>query len=165
MLVHKDGRPCSTCGSTLRYSKSGACVLCAKRRSTEAAVKRCRGVWKHRLSEHNLETMTAKCAACGIIALKTKTGKLRCPGSIKEHRGIRKQSVEAQKLYRERTKRPRKEGPCDICKLDTKLCWDHDHITGLHRGWLCHHCNVGIGFLKDSVKNLQAAIEYLNGVS
>ncbi|WP_430381696.1 endonuclease domain-containing protein [Yersinia pestis] len=30
------------------------------------------------------------------------------------------------------------------------------------RGLLCHNCNRALGLLKDNVKSLQAAIEYLN---
>jgi hypothetical protein len=30
-----DGQPCRTCGTTLKYTKSGACVQCAKTK-TEA---------------------------------------------------------------------------------------------------------------------------------
>lgn len=38
---------------------------------------------------------------------------------------------------------------------------DHCHKTGKVRGILCQSCNFGIGFLKDSVGNLEKAIEYL----
>lgn len=34
-LLHYDGQPCRTCGTTLKYTKSGACVQCAKTK-TEA---------------------------------------------------------------------------------------------------------------------------------
>ena len=38
---------------------------------------------------------------------------------------------------------------------------DHDHKTGAVRGLLCHHCNVGIGHLRDDVALLNEAIRYL----
>ncbi len=38
---------------------------------------------------------------------------------------------------------------------------DHDHATNRFRGLLCSQCNVGIGMLKDSIPNLQSAIQYL----
>lgn len=58
-------------------------------------------------------------------------------------------------------------GKCAICRkeihlLDKHTCVDHDHSTGSVRGILCKPCNSGIGQLKDDVKNLQSAIEYLN---
>lgn len=51
---------------------------------------------------------------------------------------------------------------CPICKTPlTTMFIDHDHITGKVRNVLCHNCNVGLGHFKESVLNLQSAIEYL----
>lgn len=60
------------------------------------------------------------------------------------------------------------KGSCAICgvKLGAlprrQIHADHDHKSGKPRGVLCHHCNCGIGHLKDSAALLQAAITYLN---
>ncbi len=58
-------------------------------------------------------------------------------------------------------------GVCLICLKDEKqtfrqLAVDHDHITGMVRGLLCHDCNRAIGFLKDDVEYLKRAIRYLS---
>jgi hypothetical protein len=50
---------------------------------------------------------------------------------------------------------------CAICGIDGKLVIDHDHDTGFVRGALCHDCNVGLGWFKDSQNFLMAAIGYL----
>jgi NTP pyrophosphatase (non-canonical NTP hydrolase) len=42
----------------------------------------------------------------------------------------------------------RKTGPCDICGRIKKLAWDHSHVTGLFRGWLCFTCNTHLGWLE-----------------
>lgn len=42
---------------------------------------------------------------------------------------------------------------------------DHDHKTGKIRGLLCHHCNVGIGNLRDSIDMLRKALAYLEARS
>ena len=66
-----------------------------------------------------------------------------------------------------------KDHRCPICNRDeleikeaspnkkNVWCCDHDHDTGLFRGWLCHKCNLGLGNLNDSISRLQNAIEYI----
>lgn len=56
---------------------------------------------------------------------------------------------------------------CAICNLHKndamkkQLSLDHDHVTNIIRGLLCHSCNVGLGNFKDSVIFLNSAITYL----
>lgn len=55
---------------------------------------------------------------------------------------------------------------CAIChehhdEVERGLYIDHDHTTGKVRGLLCHRCNAGIGFFRDSVQYLEDAAEYL----
>ena len=52
-------------------------------------------------------------------------------------------------------------GRCAVCGSLDPLCIDHDHVTGMVRGLLCHHCNVGLGHFKDSPELIEKAIEYL----
>src|ERR1017187_2822843 len=62
-----------------------------------------------------------------------------------------------------RTIHPKTE-VCEICLKppgDKPLCFDHDHTTDLHRGWLCHHCNIGLGHFGDSTELLERAKTYL----
>ncbi len=44
-----------------------------------------------------------------------------------------------------------------------KSVWvtDHNHATGLFRGWLCHKCNLGLGNLGDNPERCKRAAEYL----
>jgi len=56
-------------------------------------------------------------------------------------------------------------GCCDICGKPPgkrRLNFDHSHITGAFRGWLCHSCNVLLGYAEDSQERLAAAIRYLD---
>jgi hypothetical protein len=52
---------------------------------------------------------------------------------------------------------------CAICPvpIDDSAHVDHDHKTGVVRGLLCLHCNVGLGFFRDDIETLKSAIEYL----
>ena len=60
---------------------------------------------------------------------------------------------------------------CEICgRRDVEqghrmrtLCLDHDHNTGLFRGWLCRQCNSALGLVKDNPVILERLIAYLNG--
>jgi hypothetical protein len=55
-----------------------------------------------------------------------------------------------------------KSNNCDCCKKETKiLVLDHDHSSGLFRGWICRNCNQGIGKLGDNIESLENAIKYL----
>ena len=57
------------------------------------------------------------------------------------------------------------DGRCAICGVEPgarPLSVDHCHETGVVRGLLCHGCNTGIGFLKDSTDLLKKAVKYLN---
>lgn len=55
------------------------------------------------------------------------------------------------------------KGLCAICKKPPSkiLFVDHCHETGKVRGLLCHKCNVGLGYLGDSVQGIKNALEYL----
>lgn len=55
---------------------------------------------------------------------------------------------------------------CKICKTSdpgpkNMFCVDHCHKTGKVRGLLCYYCNTGLGFLRDDIDNMVAAIAYL----
>lgn len=56
---------------------------------------------------------------------------------------------------------------CAICHTPFDVsgvfspCVDHDHITGLIRGLLCSHCNLGIGLFEDSPTLLRFAAKYI----
>ena len=58
---------------------------------------------------------------------------------------------------------PPKPEVCQCCKKPTTTfhC-DHNHETGKFRGWLCAHCNQGIGKLGDSLPGVLLAVEYLS---
>lgn len=51
---------------------------------------------------------------------------------------------------------------CAICSKQLRLEQDHNHEFGFNRGLLCGKCNKILGFAKDDVNILQAAIDYLH---
>jgi hypothetical protein len=61
----------------------------------------------------------------------------------------------------------KQDGKCAICRQESsggkgRLHVDHCHTTGKVRGLLCHYCNTMIGLAKESVSNLESAINYIN---
>lgn len=52
---------------------------------------------------------------------------------------------------------------CEGCGRlqEDSLCLDHDHTTGVFRGWLCHACNIGLGKFGDSVASVERILAYL----
>lgn len=57
-------------------------------------------------------------------------------------------------------------GLCAICGnpqiQGRQLAIDHDHKSGLGRGLLCYHCNIGIGHFQEDITRLESAIAYLS---
>lgn len=86
---------------------------------------------------------------------------------LKHHReGLRKNYGLTPADYNEMLKK--QNGKCAICGVDspgrkngTNFYVDHCHATGLVRGLLCHSCNLGIGHLKDDVRLVESALQYL----
>jgi hypothetical protein len=54
-------------------------------------------------------------------------------------------------------------GACENagCTYVGPLHCDHDHATGLFRGWLCRGCNHALGNLKDSPAAILGLAQYL----
>ena len=53
---------------------------------------------------------------------------------------------------------------CELCGKPPgkySLHCDHDHKTGLFRGWLCTSCNTSLGHFGDDVRGLHMAAAYL----
>lgn len=59
---------------------------------------------------------------------------------------------------------------CELCldpgigrgnKPNAGICFDHDHATGLPRGWLCDRCNKVLGLVRDDQSLLSRMMRYL----
>jgi hypothetical protein len=121
--------------------------------------------YKHSANPSGLEY---RCKVCtntkNSLYQKTKSGKLsRRKSGIMNRFGLT--LIAYDKLLKDQG------GTCAICKgpetvllksgMLKHLAVDHCHKTGQVRGLLCHHCNVAIGSLKDSVELLKVTIMYL----
>lgn len=50
---------------------------------------------------------------------------------------------------------------CKICEKQNELCVDHCHVNGKIRGLLCNNCNAALGMMKENIKIIKNAINYL----
>ncbi len=53
------------------------------------------------------------------------------------------------------------DGLCAICGAPDPEHVDHDHRTRKVRGLLCFNCNRAIGYFEDDVRDIWAAVDYL----
>ncbi len=44
---------------------------------------------------------------------------------------------------------------------NNRIHFDHDHVTGKFRGFICHKCNMALGMVEDSADRLRGLIQYL----
>lgn len=51
--------------------------------------------------------------------------------------------------------------PCPLCGDIKRLVWDHNHVTGEFRDYICGGCNSGLGYFKDNPELLRKAALYL----
>lgn len=116
---------------------------------------------------------------CGICLLVKPTSDFGRDGG--KHGYLRYECKQCAKEQSRVLKEIKKTAPmvaddhvCPICLRDYESMqghstrvknWacDHDHSTGLFRGWLCHKCNLGLGNLADDTERLKRAIAYLGG--
>ena len=75
----------------------------------------------------------------------------------------RSDQARARAVLKRRHTRPPLGVDCPICERRTsRPVLDHDHSTGLFRGWICNDCNNALGKFCDSVVVLRRAIAYLD---
>lgn len=84
------------------------------------------------------------------------------PGRERERQRVAKEKLHQARLLI--AGRPKPE-QCEICDLPGKIVFDHCHVGGHFRGWICENCNKTLGLAKDNPVTLQKMINYLNGSS
>ncbi len=139
LLFFSTGTPCAQGHLSERYTSTGHCRECAMVKYARVSVT----------PEYKEQKRLYRKANPTIMRANSLKGRRR-------HRGAPEPT------------RPIAEN-CECCgrhKSDSKKAMhlDHDHVTGVFRGWLCNRCNAGIGMLGDNVAGLQRAIAYLERV-
>lgn len=114
-----------------------------------------------------------KCNNCGVVQ-PIEQFYVMPSGEIKRKcRSCARNQSKLIKTLKEIHPYPEDDYSCPICTrtLDeiaqngqTRLQnWvlDHCHDTETFRGWVCHHCNVGLGAFNDNLQRVKNAVKYL----
>ena len=114
------------------------------------------------------------CIKCDIeqpvtqfIAMKSGEIKRTCKSCKNGHKSVIKK-------LRKENEYPSEDYCCPVCDRDLEelskygqirmKTWvlDHCHETNTFRGWICHHCNTGLGAFSDETTRLANAMRYLD---
>ena len=71
-------------------------------------------------------------------------------------------SIKPKAINKEKRAGRPKSKQCEICGVEDKIVFDHDHQTNKFRGWICNNCNWILGLAKDDKERLSLIIKYLN---
>lgn len=77
----------------------------------------------------------------------------------------RRRSLDSTRRYRQR-QREKHAGRtmtdfCEACRQIGKVTYDHCHLTGMFRGWLCQGCNGALGYVDDDPVRLRLLADYV----
>jgi hypothetical protein len=168
------GVPCKQGHICERYIRNGGCVQC-----TSSAIRR----WKDRNPE-KIRQYWKKAKATDPDRLRANLHRYRTANielvrsrDAEQHRNLRKRYPEREKIRGQRTRDKRnakleqiagrkKPAVCDIChEVNIRIVFDHCHVSGHFRGWLCDRCNRVLGIVKESPELLMALRDYLKGAT
>ncbi len=122
------------------------------------------GKWIHRLTNIDVDNRTATCSNCGPVGIISNgIPSYKCELGYYQRRvnSADPKIASKAKNFLQFVDIP-KPKDCDICHSTEPLHRDHDHKTGLPRGWLCRSCNLALGYFRDNISLLDTAKEYLS---
>lgn len=178
-----NGRP-HKCGTTLKRTDCGACVLCSRERAKERARKRNTQTvneQNRRWRQDNRELLQLRYPTYHqrYVQKNPLRFKIMANDRSKKHYQVHREII----LERYRKQRygltdgqyqemlDSQQGVCSVCRKPetskhrsgnvASLSVDHDHVTGKVRGLLCRNCNTALGLVSDSPKQLLALADYL----
>jgi len=114
-----------------------------------------------------------ECNNCGIKQPEKNFTKMPSGEIKRKCRQCAREQGDLIKHLKKQNPYPDNNYTCPICERDMPEIsrkgqkrlqnWvvDHCHKTETFRGWLCHHCNVGLGSFSDDFTRLERALDYL----
>lgn len=158
-------RNCASCQTDIasRHRTAKRCKPCAQNYTRATSTKSRKLPCPRQCSECcNIITggNALRCTDCRPT-YKKKCNKQWCEDNrdrFNEHQRYSKRKLSGCINPTTETKSCHCESCGDWCE---KAHFDHDHISGLFRGWLCPKCNKGIGLFDDSEDKLDKARLYI----
>lgn len=161
---------CRKCSAELTTSNTYPSFLKARNSLCKNCAKRPRPltfVHRHRLADIDTANMTAVCQTCGrvpLLTLKHNKGRVRyaCWLSLRSY----EQSITPARVeFKDQAWQmwQAQQGTCALCSqpFSGQAVLDHDHATGIIRGFIHQNCNKGLGFFYDDPHLLRLAALYL----
>lgn len=131
----------------------------------------------HKISNGNIIAKTGNCVECGEVDVRVrweiagglKKPYFRCMNQIRKTRKKwrnknrhKDREYSLKSRYNASIKKNKIPNKCEVCgNSKYVICYDHDHKTGEHRGWLCNNCNLALGLVRDNPKILRKLAVYL----
>jgi len=130
----------------------------------------------HQIRHRRLQNGMATCNRCGELKAAAQFpalpyGTYLCEICLRAEQGVQQLRRQGSSFELYQDLLAAQNGRCAICgatqghrsRYDKvcRLAIDHDHESGKVRGLLCNGCNRGLGYFKESIESLEAAIRYL----
>jgi hypothetical protein len=147
---YNTGKPCKHGHLAKRRTKTGRCTEC----------ERLMQLTEQSREYHRIKKRTEQYRAKSREYLKSVQTTIKYKQQVRESHLKRTYGITLEQHDRMRDDQA---NGCAICRktMDDDCAVDHCHTTGKVRGLLCDWCNKLLGFAKDDVSILQAAIDYL----
>lgn len=167
-IHYRTGKPCTRGHISERLTSTGQCIECrpivkrqwrkANRQTYLAGLKRKRDRHPDKVKAARLRHRTRHADRLK----KAERERARRRLNTEEYELSKaKQKLRKETLLAEAAGRPR-PNVCDICgEGGGKIVFDHCHVHGHFRGWLCNRCNWVLGHAKDDPSLLRKMAEYL----
>lgn len=159
-------RECVNCKEVTRCPAFGLCWRCynLRRKGQDLGLPRRRARHKkQRLTHENGELVAVSCNRCDrdLPLTEFSPNRYRVIGIQSVCRECRRHEARVNRGMTSDGAATPLASACEICGATFSLVLDHDHETGEVRGTLCRRCNLGIGYFRDDVNTINAALRYI----
>jgi len=159
------GKPCKTCGDTLKYVSGYNCVACITQRTKDRDPEVYKRYIKSEKGQKWLKEFRRSETWHGVQNRYHRKRYSYNPEWY-QSRNLKKNYGISLEEYQDMLKQ--QDGVCYICKEEPgqrNLAVDHNHETGDNRKLLCNKCNTALGLLNEDTYIMKSMIDYVEAHS